>query len=197
MRIKAISKVNPVIRWYILSEFFFWSAWNTIGPVFSIFLIRAIPGSNISVATMAYSLHLVVRIVLELSLGRFFSRFGDRERVITALIGIMIVGVCNIGFAFIDSVWEAYVLYSLAGFGFGIAQPQKMAFFSTHLDKHKEAFEWSLYDAATMGGTAVVAIAGGWIVHNLGFQSLFAIAAMVNFVSMLPFIFMLDMKRPR
>lgn len=187
--------MNKIVKAFIVSEFFWASAWNAIIPVFSVFAIKAVPGSNISLATTAFGVHVAVRIIVELIFSKYFSKVtSNRSRIMFALIGIIIVCLSYIGFAFISNPWLSYVFYGLLGLGVGINVPPKMSFFSSNLEKGKEAFAWSIYDVTSMGGSAVAAIIAGYIIHDFGFQTLFAISAFVNLLSTLPYILLMDSK---
>lgn len=184
--------MNKVIRSFIISEFFFWSAWNAVVPIFTVFVIKAYPGSNIAYGTAAYSCHLVFRIFTELLIGRRLSSVSDTMRIFLTITGIVITSIAYVGFAFYGAMIMLFVLYAIAGVGFGIASPAKYSLFSMHLDKKKEAYEWSIYDVVSLGGTAASSLACGFIIHIFGFQTLFAAAALFNFIGALPFILLLD-----
>jgi predicted MFS family arabinose efflux permease len=72
--------------------------------------------------------------------------------------------------------------------GLGIASPIKNSLFATHLDKNKETTEWGIYDAVTFVGMASTAALGGFIASSYGFNFLFVIAAIVNFIGILPYL---------
>jgi MFS family permease len=185
--------MNKIVKSFIVSEFFWASAWNAIIPVFSVFAIKAVPGSNISLATTAFGVHVAVRIIVELLFSKYFSNVtSNRARIMFTLIGIVIVCCGYIGFAFIDNPALSYVFYGLLGLGIGISVPPKMALFSSNLEKGKEAFAWSILDVTSMGGSAVAAVIAGTVIHIYGFQTLFAISAFVNLLSALPYILLID-----
>lgn len=185
--------MNKNIIAFTVAEFFWASAWNAIVPVFSVFAIKAVPGSNIALATTAFSVYVAVRIIVELSCTKFFSHLKtDHARVYCALGGILIVSVGYTGFAFINNPLLSYLFYGILGLGVGINVPPKMAFFSTNLEKGKETTAWTILDVTAMGGSAIAALIAGNIIHIWGFQTLFAISAFCNFIGALPYILILD-----
>lgn len=191
MQMNPAQKINPIIRAFITSEFFFWSAWNSITPIFTVFVMKGIDGSNIAIATSAYSFHLVVRIATELLIGKKFPYSKDRVKIFITLLGLVIISIAYIGLAFTRSIQAIFLFFGLIGLGFGIASPAKLSLFSIHLDRKKETYEWSVYDAISMGGMAISAFLAGLIIHEWGFQTMFALAALINFIGILPYLLLL------
>ena len=55
--------MNPLVKVFIASDIFLWSAWNFVMPIFAIFVISEIAGGNIEIAASAYSVFLITRVV--------------------------------------------------------------------------------------------------------------------------------------
>ncbi len=174
---------------------FLWSAWNSTAPIFAIFAVTHIPGGNTEVAASAFSTHLIVRVVFELMSGRYLLKTTEEKKFFLTIIGILLVGVSYLGFAFIQSFFSVFFFSGLSGMGFGIASPAKNSLFSTHLDKNKESVEWGIYDATIFIGMALAAVIGGFIANKYGFKPLFIIAAIINILSILPYLLYLNVAR--
>lgn len=179
---------NPVVKAFITSEILIWSAWNFITPIFAIFAVTKIPGGSVEIAASAYSAHLIARVIAELAAAKYITRANDRKKFLTSSVGIAIISVSFLGFAFTDHVLLLYVYYAVSGIGIGIATPAKNSLFAMHLDKNKEAAEWGIYDAATFTGTALASTAGGFIAQKYGFQFLFFIATFINLLGVIPYL---------
>lgn len=188
-------QINNSIKAFIISESFFWSGWNFIAPIFAIFAASHIQGGNVEIAAGAYSVHLVVRIFAELVSGRYFSKTRILYKYYVTIIGILLVGLSYIGFAFSTTVFSIFLYYGLAGFGFGIGAPTKMSIFATHLDKNKEAYEWGVYDAIVFVGMALSAALGGFIAHQYGFSFLFILSAIINLLGIIPYLLYINKNR--
>lgn len=173
-----------------------WSAWNFVTPIFALFAATQVPGSSIEVAASSYSAHLIGRVISELFSGKYLARSTDKTKAIASALGIAIITVSFIGFAYTQQIILLYVFYAISGIGIGIASPAKNSLFAMHLDKNKEAAEWGVYDAATFTCTAMASTLGGFIAKLYGFHVLFLLAALINILGTLPYLlFFSDKKR--
>jgi MFS family permease len=187
-------KMDPVVKVFILSEMMLWSAWNGIIPIFALFAV-SLQGGTIETAAFGYSVYLMSRVVFELVSGRMLINAGDLRKFVFSIFGISIVSIAYLGFAFSSTAASVYLYYTIAGLGLGIASPAKNSLFAMHLDAHKEAFEWSIQDALAFFCMAMAAFAGGLVAHQFGFVTLFLLAAMLNLISVLPYILYLQYKK--
>ena len=182
-------KDNTVLRAYIISEALVWSAWNSVVPLFAVYITTKTTGGNIESAGIAYSLYLLARVVFELLSGRLLLNSSDRKKFALSVIGTILMSLAYLGFVFSINIWLIFIFYTLLGSGMGIAGPAKNTLFSTHLDKNKEANEWATYDAITFLCMAIASAVGGTIVKVFGFSALFTIAAVLNLIGIVPYIY--------
>jgi len=181
-------QLNPVVKAFIISEAFLFSAYNFVIPIFAVFVVRNIEGGNIQIAASAFSFFLITRVVFELIICRYLSKRDDKSKFLATIFGMSLISVSYFGFSFVHNIYLLFTFFGLAGIGFGIASPPKNAIFSTHLDKNKEATEWGIRDAVTFVGMASTAALGGFIASAYGFGFLFIIASVVNFLGILPYL---------
>lgn len=92
---------------------------------------------------------------------------------------------------FSDSVYQIFIFYGIIGIGLGIAAPAKNSLFAIHLDKNKEATEWSITDAVSFICMALATALGGFIATFYGFNILFVIACIINAIATIPYILLL------
>ncbi|MCL4354069.1 MFS transporter [Patescibacteria group bacterium] len=180
--------VNPLVKSFIISETFVWSAWNFFAPIFAIFVATDIKGGNIQFAAFAFSFHLIVRVLAELASCKYLPEKKDHSKIKIAVFGLVLTSIAYIGFAFSKTVLPVLFFYSLVGAGIGIATPAKNSLFSTHLDKNKEPAEWGIYDAAVFIGMAFATALGGLVASQYGFQVLFLMASLMNIISIIPYL---------
>lgn len=180
-------RMNSVVKAFIISETFFWSSWNTIMPIFAVFVDKDIIGGNVEIAATSVSVHLFARMLVELVIAKMLGTRNETDKFIFTIMGTTIVAISFVGFALSYDVLPLYFFYALAGVGMGVASPGKYSLFSTHLDKNKESVEWGIYDAITLFGMAIAAALGGFIAKLYGFRTLFLIAAVFTFVGSLPY----------
>jgi MFS family permease len=180
-------KINPIVKAFITAEMFIWSAWNAIIPIIAIY-VTTIPNGNVETAATSYSVYLISRVIFELTSGRILLNSGERKKFVLTVIGIIIVSVSYLTFLWADNVFFLFLAYAISGCGIGIASPAKNSLFATHLDKNKEAMEWSFLDAGVFFCMALASTLGGFIAHQYGFKILFVISAVINILGILPYI---------
>ena len=180
--------INPVVKTYIVSEAFLWSAWDFVMPIFGIFIVTNIAGATIQTAATGYSIYLVNRVIFEIISGRILRGSSDRKKFIITIFGMACLTIAYVGFAFSHNIIAIFAFYSLLGFGLGVASPAKNSLFSIHLDKNKEATEWSLADAVSFICMALATSLGGFIATQYGFSALFLIASIINLLGMIPYL---------
>jgi MFS family permease len=181
-------QVNPIVKAFIVSESFLWSAYNFIVPIFAIFVVNSVKGGNIQIAASAFSFFLIARVLAELIICRYLSKTNERMKFLITIFGIVVISVSYFGFAFANTIATLFLFYGVTGIGLGIASPAKNSLFSTHLDKNKEPTEWGIYDAVTFFSMALAGVLGGFIASSYGFPFLFILASIVNLVSIIPYI---------
>ena len=177
-------QVNPLVKSFIISEAFIWSALNFFVPIFAVFVTTKIAGGNIQLAASAYSVHLISRVVMELIICKKLTKTRDIDKLKITIAGLFLLSLSYIGFA----LTPLFAFYSLTGIGLGIASPAKNSLFSTHLDKNKEPTEWGIYDAVVFFGMALATALGGFIASAYGFELLFILASVLNLIGILPYV---------
>ncbi len=194
LRYSQIS-INPVVKTFMVAEMLLWSAWNFITPIFAVF-VTAIPNGTVETAASAFSTYLVVRVIFELTSGKYLSKASDVKKFWITIIGMLIISLSYVGFAITSNIFSIFLFYAVLGIGLGIASPAKNSLFSTHLDKSEETIEWGILDATTFLSMAVSSVIGGFIAKNYGFPILFLVAATINAFGIIPyFIYLKQLKK--
>lgn len=181
-------QVNPVVKAFIISESFLWSAYNFIVPIFAIFVVNNIKGGNIQIAASAFSFFLISRVLAEITICRYLSKTNETMKFVITIFGLIVISVSYLGFAFANTILTLFLFYGVTGVGLGIASPAKNSLFSTHLDKNKEPTEWGIYDAVTFFSMALAGVLGGFIASAYGFPFLFLLASIVNLIGIIPYL---------
>lgn len=185
--------MNPIVKAFVISESFLWSAWHLGFPIFSIFVVRSVTGGTIETAATAYSIHLITRVAFELiSARQLLTHSTDKKRLIITVLGATCMTLAYIGLAFSKDITTVFFFFALAGAGIGFASPAKNSLFSIHLDKNKEATEWSIADSVTVACMALAAALGGFIATSYGFKALYLTAAVINILATLPYLLFLN-----
>lgn len=188
-------KVNSVVKAFIISETFLWSAHHFITPILSIFVARDVSGGNVKIAATTFSVFLIVRVIFELMSGRLLEGKNDRSKMLTTILGMSVITVGYASYALTQNITHLFISACITGIGLGIASPAKNALFSVHLDKNRETMEWGVRDSAVFGSMAVAAALGGFIADEYGFTTLFTAAAILNSIGIVPYILYLKKRR--
>ena len=182
-------RLSNIVEAFIISETFLWSAWNFVTPIFAIFVVNSIKGGNIQIAASAYSVSLIARVIFEIITGKYLNNKTDGNRLHLVILGMIVMSVAYLGFAFSHAITLLFLFYILIGIGFGMASPAKYSLFTEHLDQDKATTQWSLYDAITLIGIASATALGGFIASLYGFTFLFILASIVNLLGIVPYFF--------
>lgn len=180
------TKVNWVIKTLILADLIILSASQLFGPIFAIFIENKITGDIIEIVGVAAAIYLFSRSIVEIPVGIFVDRTSsEKDDLITTVVGIVVMSCVYFLYTFVDSVWQLYSLQALLGIGTALAWPGWYSIFTRHIDKTKEAFEWSLYDVVVGIGMATTAVVGSVIVKSFGFDWVFYLASAFTLIGAL------------
>lgn len=180
-------KMNPIVVAFILSEAFFWSAWNFIAPIFAVFVVNSLPNGNIRVAAFGFTIYLFVRVITELFISSYVKFPSDRKRMITDSGGMVLLSISYLVIAFFPSLITFYMFFIIAGMSFAISSPAKFSMFSLNLGRAHASKTWGMYHAVTLTGMGIATALGGVIANQFGFKVLFLIASTVNILGIIPY----------
>lgn len=175
----------------MVSESMLWSAWDFVTPIFAIFIVKNIEGGSIQTAAIGYSIYLITRVIFELISGSMLSKSTNKKKLIMAISGMLCLSIAYFGFAFTLNIAFIFFFYSMLGMGLGLAAPAKNSLFSIHLDKSKEATEWSLADATVFICMALATALGGFIAAQYGFPTLFLLSSIITILATIPYFLVL------
>jgi len=161
---------NKVIKFLILSDIVFWFGWGLINPIFAVFVLERIKGGDVFIVGLAAAIFSFTAALLRLPIGIVLDSLPSEKDDYFALVaGFFIASLVPFGFIFAKIPLHLYILQAIHGIGMAIAFSGWTAIFTRHIDKRKEATEWSL-DATSIGlVTAISAFIGGWAVTKFGF----------------------------
>jgi len=187
-RVPSHFQVNPLVKAFIMSEMFIWSAYNFFNPILAIFVISQIQGGVVEHAAFGFSIYLIARVFAEIISGKLISNYPESKRFIVIIVGLLLLSVAYYLFSISTSILLLYLCFTLMGIGLGISTPARLSVFSKHLDKNKESQEWSIVDSTSLVGMALAGALGGFIANHYGFTILFQIASITNLLSIVPYL---------
>lgn len=170
-------RINWVIKILIVSDFLIWSAQQLFAPVFAVYVTQQIAGGSLEVIGISASIYFIIRSIVEAPVGLWIDRTkSEKDDLYTALWGTLLTALVMFWYTFMTQVWELYLAQVVLGIGAAIAFPGWYSIFTRHIDKNKEALEWSLYDVLLGLGMAAAAALGGFMATVYGFDVLFNLA---------------------
>ncbi len=176
-------QVNWVIKILILSDFLIWSAQQLFAPIFAVFVTQQIAGGSLEAVGIASSIYFVVRSIVEAPVGMWIDRTkSEKDDLYTALWGTVLTALVMFSYPYITHIWQLYLAQVVLGVGAAIAFPGWYSIFTQHIDKNKEALEWSLYDVLLGIGMAGAAALGGFLATFYGFHVLFTLSGISTII---------------
>lgn len=185
-------KINLVVKIMIVSDYTIWSSYQLLAPVFAIFVTDKVHGS-IETVGIASAIFLISKSIFEIPIGLFIDKTkSEKNDFYTVFIGTALMSAAYLMYIFVTNVFHLYLVQFFLGFASALTYPGWRTIFSHHVDKGREAFEWSLYDVVIGLGMASTAALGGFIADRYGFDTLFLIVASCTFVGALTLFLIKD-----
>jgi MFS family permease len=182
--------INKVIRFMIYSDFVFNSGWGFLGPVFAIFIVQKIadgdPIEGAKIAGFASLSYWIIKSILQIPIGKNLDKnHGEKDDFRFMVFGTFLTGLVPFGFIFSSQPWHIYAFHALHAVGMAMVVPSWSAIFTRHIDKGREAFEWSLRSTSLGFAAGIAGALGGILVAAYGFNVIFILAGSLSMVSSL------------
>ncbi|MFA6537139.1 MAG: MFS transporter [Patescibacteria group bacterium] len=173
-------KMNFVVKILILSDFVGFFAVNLSGPIFAIFISSKITGASIETVGIATTIYFVVKSIVEIPIGVLINKTKtERDDLYCAIAGLMLMSGMFFYYLFINEIWELYLSQAILGFAGAMAYPAWYTIFTRHIDRNKEAVEWSFYDVSVGLGMSLSAVIGAFVAEKFGFDWLFFVSGLI------------------
>jgi DHA1 family multidrug resistance protein-like MFS transporter len=101
------------------------------------------------------------------------------------VLGEFIIAFVPLGYLFSTQPWHIYALQILYAIGMSMAVPAWSAIFTRHIDKGREALQWSMESTFLGIGAGVAGGVGGIIASIFGFKTVFIFVFVFNIISVL------------
>lgn len=192
--LKIINKITKIL---ITSDFFLNLGWGLLSPVFALFILQKItiadPSKAAEVAGFAALFYWITKSLIEIPIGRFLDKHdGEKDDFWFMVIGLFIVGIVPIGYLFSYQPWHIYFFQVIHAVGMAMTLPSWLAIFTRHIDKGKEAFEWSMETTSISMGAGIAGGLGGIIASIFGFKMLFIFVSGLTIFSAFLLLFVHD-----
>ena len=183
-----------MIKILMISDILILTSFGLTDPIIAIFFKENLKGGTILMAGLASTVYFVVKCAIQLPFSRYVDSHSDKARMRWLILGSILISATPFIYIFAEHVYVIFAAQVLHGIGSGLAYPTWLGLWSTHLDKKKESFEWSLYSTLTGLGTATTAAVGAALSQFIGFTFAFT---MVGTISLTGSLMLLCLEKKR
>lgn len=176
-------KINFIIKVLIASDFFIFFALGLLSPIFAVFILKNIEGSDLEVIGLATTFYWIARILSVVPLSRIMDKMdGEEDEFYFMFIGSVILSIIPSLYIFSSESWHIYLLQAINGFSQSMAIPAWRILFTNNIDRRLVGYEWSMEDVSVGIGTALSATLGAFIAKTFGFNTLFIIISILGLI---------------
>ena len=189
-----LKSINKVIKILIFSDVLLLTGFGFISPIFAIFITNQIQGGNVQIVGFAAAVYWITKSSLQIPFGRYLDKVkGERDDLWFVVVGNVLAALAVFGYIFSFLPWHIYLCQAIFSLGMAMNIPGWCAIFTRHIDKGKEAFEWSTRSTFIGIGAGIAGALGGVIAAKLGFNILFTGVGIFALASaLLPFLIYKD-----
>ena len=185
---------NKIIKILITSDFILNLGWGLVSPIFAIFIIENITAKGsleaAKIAGFASLFYWITKSILQVPIGHTLDKnHGDKDEFWFMVTGTFLAALVPIGYLFSSLPWHIYLLQILHATAMSMAFPSWLAIFTRHIDKGREALEWSMESTFLSAGAGIAGGLGGILVGIFGFNVVFIIVSILDIVSAILLIF--------
>ncbi|MBU1290030.1 MFS transporter [Patescibacteria group bacterium] len=145
-----------------------------MAPIFAIFLTEKIQGGNIAVVGYAAAIYWIILSLVVIPFGRYLDKnHGEKDDIWFIILGNFLAALAVCGYLLSFLPWHIYLCQVIYAIGMGMNIPGYTAIFTRHIDRGKEAFDWSVRAALIGFGSGIAGALGGVVANRFGFYILF------------------------
>jgi MFS family permease len=189
-------RINKVIKNLIYSDVALLTGLGLVAPIFAIYLTENIEGGNIEVVGFAAAIYWIVNSLVMVPIGNYLDKnHGEKDDLWFIVVGNFLAALSVWGYLFSKFPWHIYILQGVYGLGMAMNMAGYTAIFTRHIDKDREALEWSVRGAWVGIGSGLAGAVGGWAAYRFGFTVLFSgVIIFILISAILPVFILKEMK---
>ncbi len=183
-----LKSVNKIIKVLVIGDAFLNSGWGLVAPVFAIYIIQDIKGGDIVVAGFAAAVYWIVKSIIQMPFAKYLDRnHGEKDDFYAVFFGLLIVSLVPLGYMISSLPWHIYASQVLYAVGMAMVVPAWFGLYTRHIDKGKEAYEWSVYSTSLGFIIGIFGAVGGVIASVVGFKGIFLMISFFTVIAALVF----------
>lgn len=171
-----MSKIKLLLLANYLNNF----GWALYSPLYALFVLN-IGGSALDVS-LIWSVYALVAGLLIMTFG-WLENTVNFKPARMLFVGYFLFVVVAIGYFFVKSVSQFYLMQLVLAIAMGIMTPAAKATFMNAEHAGKEAGEWGLFDGGNYIIGAAAAFIGGLLFQVGGFKLVFVVMTMIQLVA--------------
>lgn len=176
--------MNRVIRYFLGVDVLFLGGWGLIGPIFAVFVLEEIGGTTIFTVGAVSAIYWVIKSVIQVPISMYLDkRVGEKDDFYALVFGLALAGFSAMAFLLVDTIAGLFAVQSLHAVSMAFFTPAWSGMYSRHLDKNRDAFDWSMNSTLIGLSHACTALVGGGIVAILGFEAVFILVSILSFAA--------------
>lgn len=176
--------LNRVIRFLILSDFVLTSGWGLIGPIFAVFVTQQISSGDVRVVGFAVSLYWISKSIVQPFIARYLDQnHGEVDDFYFLAGGLFVASLVPLGYLFIKTSIHLYMLSFVHALAMACVVPTWAGIFTRHIDREREAFEWSIESTSIGFAAGISGALGGILASTFGFQIIFVFVSAFTMLS--------------
>lgn len=156
------------------------------GPFWAVYVDKV--GGDFEVAGIAVAILFFVRGLLSIFISRFENNFKETEYFL--VVGGLLRTLGFVGYIFATQPWHLGIISFILGSADAIIYPAADALFARHVQKGVDVSQWGWWEVMESWGTALGALAGGFLVTYLGYIGVFVTMAFVSFTNSFVILFL-------
>ena len=181
--------MDKTLKLLAISDFFILSGFGLISPILAIYISTDLNG-GIFYAGLATAVLLITRSIFQI----FFSHtFNPKDRLWLLRLGTLFIALIPFGYILSQNVWHLLIVQFVYGIGASMAYPAWNSLWTSHVEKGKKGFQWSLYNSSITAGAAVTAFLGAWVAEQTSFTIVFLLTGIFSIIGLL-ILFKLERK---
>lgn len=161
--------MTKTLRVLFFIQFFNLFTAELLNPVYAAYVADI--GGNLFTAGSALSVRLAIIGILIFASGQIAGKYHTEK--LQLLIGYSLGLVVVVGYLFINTPTQLFILQILLGLSIAVAQPAYNGMFSSRLGNGSHSSRWGTYFAMTYFSGALAALSSGFISQIYGFDFLF------------------------
>lgn len=159
----------------------FTSAGGFINPIFAVFLVNSIAPGSLELAGAAMAVMWVTKSIVRIPVAYALDKKeGENDDYHSLVMGFFIHSIAYFLYIFAKTPMHIYAIQALFGIAGAFAYTPWYGFFSRHIDKRRENFEWSVTNSLLGFGVAGAGFIAGIVAQNYGFTPIFIICGIMS-----------------